>query len=65
MPIERPYCPRCKTRMMLARISPEPDRQEKRTFECPKCDFAQTVTVADPLKSDATRWLSSELRPPE
>jgi transposase-like protein len=65
MPIERPLCPRCRTRMMLARISPAPDHKEKRVFECPKCNFIDTVTVLDPLKSESTGWLLSELRPPE
>jgi hypothetical protein len=39
--------------MMLARISPTPDHGEKRIFECPKCNFMKTVTVPDPLKSNA------------
>jgi hypothetical protein len=68
MPIECPLCPRCRTRMMLvllARISPAPDHKEKRMFDCPKCNFIDTVTVLDPLKSESTGWLSSELRPPE
>jgi hypothetical protein len=51
--------------MSLARISTAPDRQEKRMFECPKCNFMDTVTVPDPLKSASTGWLASELRPPE
>ena len=64
LPIERPPCRRCKTRMMLARISPAPDGQEKRTFECSKCKFVETVIVPDPLKSGSTVWLSGELKPP-
>jgi ribosomal protein S27AE len=37
--ITRPNCPRCGTRMMLARLSPVPNKpgHDKRTFECPKC----------------------------
>jgi hypothetical protein len=65
MPIERPLCPRCRARMMLARISPAPGHKEKRMFDCPKCNFIDTVTVMDPLKSESTGWLSSELRRPE
>jgi hypothetical protein len=64
-PIERPRCSRCQARMMLARISPTPDHGEKRIFECPKCNFMNTVTVPDPLKSNATGWLSGELRAPD
>lgn len=37
--IKRPACPRCGTRMMLARITPVRDKpdHDKRSFECPKC----------------------------
>ena len=37
--IKRPDCPRCGTRMMLARFSPARDKpdHDQRTFECPKC----------------------------
>jgi DNA-directed RNA polymerase subunit RPC12/RpoP len=37
--IKRPDCPRCGTRMMLARMTPvrgQPDHDE-RTFECANC----------------------------
>ena len=38
--IKRPDCPRCQTRMMLARIRPIADKlgQDECTFECPKCE---------------------------
>lgn len=37
--IGRPSCPRCGTRMMLARIAPMRDApdHDQRTFDCPKC----------------------------
>jgi hypothetical protein len=44
---------------------PTPDRKEKRVFECPKCNFMNTVTVPDPLESRSTGWLLGELRPPK
>ena len=47
MPIERPYCSRCRTRMRLARAVPVLGGKEKRIFECPKCSFMNTVTVPD------------------
>ena len=50
--------------MMLARISPLPDGAERRMFECPKCDLTETMTVADPLKSEALGRLASNVRPP-
>jgi hypothetical protein len=36
-------------------------QDEIRIFECRKCSAGATVTVPDPLKSDALRWLSGEL----
>jgi hypothetical protein len=35
------------------RIAPLPDGAEQQTFECPKCDLTETMTIADPLKSEA------------
>jgi hypothetical protein len=64
-PIERPRCPRCRTRMLLARRIQISSTSEKRTFDCPKCTFIQTQISDDPLKSDALRWLSGELGRPQ
>jgi transposase-like protein len=44
--IQRPACPRCRTRMMLARIMPARVGFDFRTFECPECDHVQEVMVA-------------------
>jgi hypothetical protein len=65
--IERPYCPKClQWRMALVRITPAPPGRELRTFECSKCDRTHDVVVpTDPLRSDAVRWVSGALRPPE
>jgi hypothetical protein len=49
---------------MLARISPLPDGSEQRTFECPRCDLTEKMTVADPLKSEALGRLTTHVRPP-
>ena len=66
LPIERPRCPKCQARMMLARISPGPAGYDSRTFECAKCDHVLTVKVApDPMKSDKAGWIAGELKPPE
>jgi len=62
--IERPRCGRCLTRMGLARIAPLSDGSEQRTFECPKCSAIETLTVADPLKSEAVVRLTTNVRPP-
>jgi hypothetical protein len=50
--------------MMLARLEPYGDGGEKRTFECPKCDFIETAVVSDPLKSEALTRLTNSVRPP-
>jgi DNA-directed RNA polymerase subunit RPC12/RpoP len=63
--IERPRCPRCSSRMMLARICPGPVGFEHRSFECPKCDTVQTEVIAsDPMQSRAAGWLSGDLHHP-
>jgi hypothetical protein len=64
-PIERPRCLRCRMRMNLASIVPRPDRSEKRTFECPKCNFIDTKVVSDPIRSEEFNRLADNVRPPE
>jgi hypothetical protein len=64
VPIERPRCTRCQTRMMLARIEPLRGRSDKRTFECPNCSFIETTIVGDPIKSEAIARLAAAIRPP-
>ncbi len=65
IPIERPRCPHCTSRMMLARISPGPMGFEHRKFECPKCNSVQNEVIAsDPMKSNAVGWFAGELHPP-
>jgi hypothetical protein len=61
--IEQLRCPKCRTRMMLARISPGPTGFELHTFGCSKCDHVEQITIAsDPMKSDVLGWLLSEIR---
>jgi hypothetical protein len=64
--VERPLCPKCKRRMMLARIRPSGGGIELRSFECPNCKAELTLEEPgqDSLKA-AEGWLTSELRPPE
>ena len=63
--IERLRCPKCQTRMMLARISPGPTGYELRTFDCSKCDHVEQIIMAlDPMKSEAVGWFAGELQPP-
>jgi hypothetical protein len=63
--IQRLRCPKCRTRMVFARISPGPTGFELRTFDCPKCDHIEKIAIAsDPMKSGDVGWLVGELRPP-
>jgi hypothetical protein len=65
LPIERPRCPKCQNRMMLAIINRGPARYDIRTFDCPKCTHTITVPVAhDPMKSDKAGWIKGELKAP-
>jgi len=58
-------CPKCRTRMGLAHISPGPTGFELRTFDCSGCNHVEKIAVAfDPMKSGDVGWLVSELPPP-
>jgi hypothetical protein len=63
LPIERPRCPKCTGRMMLARIEPGPAHSDLRTFECPKCEHVERRMVEDPITKPG--WQNSRLQPPE
>jgi len=65
--IERPACPKCKARMMLASIEPARPGVDLHTFECAVCDHVLTALAAyeDPMKSKAVgRWLQGDLHSP-
>jgi hypothetical protein len=65
LPIERPRCPKCNVRMHFTRALLGEPGFELRNFECIKCYVFVTKTVtADPLQSEASRWIVSELKPP-
>jgi hypothetical protein len=67
LPIQRPRCPTCQTRMVTLGSEDAPDGFESRTFECRKCHRTETrLLAADPLKTGgALGWLSGELGRPE
>jgi len=65
LPIDRPRCPKCPGRMLLARIEPGPAHSDLRTFECPECAHVQRVLVEDPMKSATAGWQYSGLYPPK
>ncbi len=63
LPVHRPLCPKCQGRMRTTAVSDGPEGFELRRFECLKCTVTEIRTLAsDPMKSDAVRWLSGELR---
>jgi hypothetical protein len=64
LPIERPRCPECQGRMMLARIEPGPDGSDLRTFECSKCEHVHKVLAEDPMKSATVQLHNSSLNSP-
>jgi hypothetical protein len=65
LPIQRPRCPQCTTRMIVADVSPGPYGFEHRKLECKRCGHIEVEVVAcDPLRSDAIGWLSGELGRP-
>ncbi|WP_426437812.1 hypothetical protein [Bradyrhizobium genosp. P] len=60
-----PLCPKCDVLMLLAHRRPGRARFELQTFECPRCDQARIVEVADPLEKAAGWVASRELQRPE
>jgi len=43
--IDRPACPQCGSKMMLASIEPVAPGIDNLTFECDSCDHNETATV--------------------
>ena len=50
--------------MNLTSIVLQGCQSEKQTFECPKCEMIETRVVTDPLKSEAMRRLTNNIRRP-
>jgi len=66
LPIQRPRCPTCQTRMLTVGVEDAPGGFENRTFECLKCHHTETrLLAADPMKTGTTGWLLGELARPE
>ena len=63
--IQRFRCPKCRTRMMLARISPGPYRSRGSHVRTLQCGHVEKIVIAlDPMKSGAVGWFAGELQPP-
>jgi hypothetical protein len=56
LPIDRPRCPKCRGRMLLARIEPGPAHSDLRTFECPKCaEISRNARQGQPASTNVRR----------
>lgn len=63
--VARPRCPLCPARALVQRSAAGRSGFEHRTLGCTKCgDIHEAQFQADPMTSEATGWLSSELRAP-
>ena len=61
-----PRCSVCQSRAEIHRIAKARDGFEHWTLRCTKCGHIDQVQVnVDPLKSEASGWFDSELRPPK
>jgi hypothetical protein len=65
LPMHRPRCPHCQMRMITIAIEPGDEGFERRSFECRKCAYAETATVAsDPTEFRGTGRAAGEGRVP-
>ena len=51
--VERPPCPRCGTQMWISNIEPDKPSHDRRTFECPRCQWEVTEVVKFRLGAEA------------
>ena len=60
-------CPRCQAHLSVQYVAPARAGFEHWTLRCAKCGTIQEAQVdADPMRSDALRWIGSrELLPPQ
>lgn len=63
--VARPRCPQCQARALVQRATAARPDFEHWTLRCTKCGHIHEAQVrADPMTSEATGWLSGELRSP-
>jgi DNA-directed RNA polymerase subunit M/transcription elongation factor TFIIS len=51
IPIPRPLCPACQSRMMLIHARASCDGPHLRIFECSKCGNVHRISMGDPMRS--------------
>jgi uncharacterized C2H2 Zn-finger protein len=62
----RRRCVVCQSPMEVQRIVEARAGFEHWTLRCPRCGHIGQVQMStDPLKSDASGWMTGELRPPD
>ena len=67
-PVERPACPKCRTSMRLASITPVRAGVDLHAFECATCGHVLETLAAyeDPMKFEGLgRWLQGDLHTPK
>lgn len=63
--VARPRCPHCKAPARVQRSTAVRSGFEHWTLRCTKCAHIHEAQVqADPMTSEATRWLFGDLRAP-
>ena len=43
--MEYPICPKCRIQMWQFVVEPDEPDQHRRTFQCPECEYEETVML--------------------
>jgi len=63
LPVHRPRCPSCQTRMIMAEVSPGPEGFERCTYQCSKCSCTEIrVEVCNSFNPGAVGWATGAAR---
>jgi hypothetical protein len=62
LPMGRPRCPRCQTRMITTAFSDRAAGFERRTLECLKCGHSELkIVTVGPIKPHTLAWSNDAL----